>query len=60
MISYKFTWEHEAARGTVADGTGRGPRPPAESRPGFPPEARAASVLTRRRVVDYCRVTAAL
>jgi hypothetical protein len=60
MISYNFTWENEAARGTVSDGTGRAARPPVESRPGFPQEARAASVLTRRRVVDYCRVNAAL
>jgi hypothetical protein len=60
MIPYKFTWEHGAARGTVGDGTGRGRRTPAESRAGFPPEARAASLLTRRRVVDYCRIAAAL
>jgi uncharacterized MAPEG superfamily protein len=60
MISYKFTWEHEAARETVGANTERGPRRTAESERGIPRRARAAGALTKRRVVDFCRVAAAL
>jgi len=60
MISYKYDREHELTRGTVGDTTDGGPGLVLSSAPAFPCRAGAGAGLTRRRVVDYCRVTAAL
>ena len=60
MISYKYDWEKGPTRGTVGGSTGSGPWAAVATGPAGAGPARDDAALTRRRVVDYCRVTAAL
>jgi hypothetical protein len=60
MISYKYDREHGLTRGTVRETTDGGPGLAVAGAPAFPGPARDGAGLTRRRVVDFCRVTAAL
>ena len=60
MISYKNDREENLTRGTVRETADGRPRAAVAGTPALPVPACAGAGLTRRRVVDYCRVTAAL
>jgi hypothetical protein len=60
MISYKYDRERNSARETVAVNTDGGAWAAALSASARPGPARDDAGLTRRRVVDFCRVAAAL
>jgi hypothetical protein len=60
MIPYKSDRENGPTRGTMGGKPGGDHRPTAVSGPVFRRDTRLAGGLTRRRVVDYGRLAAAL